>query len=337
MQARAISLFAATAALILAAQPAFAQDKVKFALDWALQGNHAIWGMAIDKGEFAKQKIEVQMDRGFGSGDTIIKVASGAYDIGFADINGLVKFNADNPDKRVIAVYQVFSRTLGAVIALKKSNIKTAKDLAGKTLGAPEGEASRVLFPAFAQANGIDLNSIKWSSMAPNLRETMLAQGRVDAITGFVSTSLFNLISAGIKREDMVIMNYADNGVDLYGSAVLVREDYMQKNGDLIKRFIKATIAGTRDTIKDPKAGMATLKKREPLFDEKLELDRWQLVLDYSMLSPEIKKNGFGAVDAQKMAKSITVNAAAYNVANPPPADKIYTLAFLPPQAERMP
>src|SRR5581483_5215455 len=113
-----------------------------FALDWALQGNHAIWGMAFDKNRWAEQKLDVQMDRGFGSGDTIIKVASGAYDIGFADINGLVKFNADNPDKRVIAVYQVFSRTLGAVIALKKSGINAPKDLNGKTLGAPEGEAS---------------------------------------------------------------------------------------------------------------------------------------------------------------------------------------------------
>jgi len=329
----AIGMFMALAAT----QPALAQDKVKFALDWALQGNHAIWGLALDNGHFTREKLDVAMDRGFGSGDTIIKVASGAYDIGFADINGLVKFNADNPDKRVISVYQVFSRTLAAFITTKKSGIKTAKDIPGHNLGAPDGEGSRILFPAFAKANGIDPTKVTWTSMAPNLRETMLAQNRVDAITGFVTTSYFNLLSAGIPKDDIVVMTYAENGLDLYGSAVLVREDYMAKNGDIIKRFIKATIAGTYDTVKDPKAGMASLKKRDPLFEEKLELDRLQMALDKAMLTPEYKKDGFGEVDPARFARGIPINAAALGVANPPPPDKLYTMAFMPPKSERMP
>jgi NitT/TauT family transport system substrate-binding protein len=336
-----LTQLSAVAAVVLttlaAAQPALAQDKVKFALDWALQGNHAIWGLAFDNGHFAREKLDVTMDRGFGSGDTIIKVASGAYDIGFADANGLVKFNAENPDKRVIGVYQVFSRTLGAVITLKKYNIKTAKDIAGHSVGAPEGEGSRLLFPAFAKANGLDPNSVKWTSMAPNLRETMLAQSRVDVITGFITTSYFNLLSAGIPKSDIVVMPYAEHGLDLYGSTVMVREDYMAKNADLIKRFVKATIAGTYDTIKDPKAGMASLKKRDPLFDEKLELDRLQMALDMAMLTPEIKKDGFGEIDPARYAKSIKINAEALSVANPPPPDKLYTMAFMPPKSERMP
>lgn len=324
-------------AALVAAQPALAQDKVKFAFDWALQGNHGIWTLAADNGHYAREKLDVTQDRGFGSGDTIIKVASGAYDMGFADINGLVKFNAENPDKRVISVYQVYSRTLAAFITTKKSGIKTVKDIPGHTLGSPDGEGSRVLFPAFAKANGIDPAKVTWTSMAPNLRETMLAQNRVDAITGFVTTSYFNLLSAGIPKDDIVVMTYAENGVDLYGSAVLVREEYAAKNGDVIKRFIKATIAGTNDLLKDPKGGMASLKKREPLFDDKLEMDRLQMTWELAMLTPEFKKDGFGEVDPARFERGIKINAEALGVANPPPADKLYTMAFMPPKSERMP
>src|SRR4029077_9833118 len=86
-------------------------QNVKFALDWAYQGNHAFWSMAIDQGGFKKGGLNVTMDRGYGSGDTVVKVASGAYDIGFADINAMIKFNADHPNQRLVAVYQVFDRT----------------------------------------------------------------------------------------------------------------------------------------------------------------------------------------------------------------------------------
>lgn len=329
------ALFAALLTLI--GVPAKAQQHVKFTLDWALQGNHAIWSLAQQRGYFAKQGLVVQMDRGYGSGDTIIKVAGGAYDIGFADINGLVKFDADHPGQRVISVYQVFDRTLGAVITLSKSGIKTPKELAGHTIGAPEGEASRVLFPPFAVANGIDPNSMHWISMAPNLRETMLAEGRVDAITGFVSTSLFNLIAAGVPRDQIIIFPYADYHVDLYGSALIVRADYAKTHGDLLRRFIRATIEGEDAAIRDPAAGMASLQKLEPLLDAKLEAARWKLVLDQAILTPYIKKHGFGSINPARMAETVAVNAKVYKIAHPPKPDQIYTTKFLPPAAERMP
>src|ERR1700758_1108628 len=117
---------------------------MKFVVDFAYQGNHAIWGLALAQGMFQKLGLNVTMDRGYGSGDTIVKVASGAYDVGFADVNAAVKFNAQNPDKRVIAVLQVFDRPLSAFITLKKSGITEPKQLPGHTVGAPEADASRL-------------------------------------------------------------------------------------------------------------------------------------------------------------------------------------------------
>ena len=320
-----------------AAQAQGAGKPIKFVVDFAYQGNHAIWGLGLQQGLFTAQGLDVTMDRGYGSGDTIVKVASGAYDIGFADINAAVKFNAANPDKRVIAVLQGFDRTLSAIITLAKSGIKRPADLQGHSIGAPEADASRLLFPAFARANKFDASKVTWRNIAPNLRESILYQGQVDAISGFTSTSLFNLMSIGVPRDQIVLLPYATNGLDLYGNAVIVREDSLKTNAAAIRGFVKATIQGTNALIKDPKAGMAAMKAREPLFDTDLELQRWDLVRDEAYLTPNVRRSGFGTVDPKRMQLTIDANAEAYGISNPPTLAQLYTTEFLPPQAERMP
>ncbi|MEN3150781.1 ABC transporter substrate-binding protein [Neorhizobium sp. IRAMC:178] len=339
MKRAVLALSVAASILIGSAISAAAQTltPVKFSLDWTLQGNHAIWGLALKEKSFEANGLKVTMDRGYGSGDTIVKVASGAYDIGFTDINSLIKFNAENPERALIAFYQVFDKTPNSVIALAKSGIKTPADLAGKKLGAPEADSSRLMFGAFAGANKIDPASVSWVTMAPNLRETMLVQGQVDAISGFSSTSVFNLISAGVPEKDITVLGYADNGLDLYGSALVATPAYIAKNPEIIKGFVKASIAGTISLLKNPQAGMQAMKEIEPLYDIKLETARLQFLIDKGVLkSPLFEKNGLGFVDPARMALTIKTNADAYKIAAPAP-EKIYTTAFLPPAAERIP
>jgi NitT/TauT family transport system substrate-binding protein len=330
----ALGLAASVAPYIAKAQP---MANMKFVADFNLQGNHSVFSLAIDRGYYSREGLATAMDRGYGSGDTIVKVASGAYDIGFADINAVVKFNAQNPDKRVIAVYQGFDRTLASIISLQRSGIKRPLDLEGLTLGAPESDASRLLFPAFARKNGIDASKVAWKSIAPNLRETILVQGQVNAITGFITTSFFNLVAAGVPREQIATLLFSDYGLDLYGNAVIVREDTIAAYPERVGGFVRATIAGTYDAIADPAAGMQSVKKRDPLFDVSLERERFDMVLRNAILTPYVQKNGFGSIDPARMALTIQANAEAYGIANPPSPDQIMTTRFLPPQEQRMP
>ena len=327
----------AGAGMIAAPAVGRAATNVRFVLDFAFQGNHSVFALGIDRGHYSSAGLNVSMDRGYGSGDTIVKVASGAYDFGFADINAAVKFNAQNPDKRVISVYQGFDRTLSAIITLAKSGIKQPADVQGRTLGAPEADASRLLFPVFAAKNGLDPAKVAWKSIAPNLRETILVQGQVDGISGFTTTSFFNLLAAGVPRESIVLIPYSEHGLDLYGNAVIVREDTIAAHPELVAGFVRGTIAGTKDAIADPAAGMAALQKRDPLFDIALEQQRFAMALQNAILTPAVKQNGFGTVDPARMALTIAANAQAYGIATPPAPEQIYTARFLPPQAERMP
>ena len=172
--------------------------------------------MPAAKGYFKDAKLDVAIDAGTGSGAAVQRVASGTYDMGFADLAALMEFHANNPDapNKPVAVMMVYNNTPAAVMALKKSGIKSPADLAGKKLGAPVFDAGRRGFPIFQKANQIP--AVTWVSMDPPLRETMLARGEVDAITGFTFTSLLNLEARGVKLANVVTLPYPQYGVKLW-------------------------------------------------------------------------------------------------------------------------
>ncbi len=187
----------------LAAQ---AQTPIKFQLDWRFEGPAALFLASAAKGHYKAAGLDVTIDAGNGSGGTVTRVASGTYDMGFADLAALMEFHANNPDapNKPVAVMMVYNNTPAAVLALKKSGISKPADLSGKKLGAPVFDAGRRAFPIFAQANNVQ--NVAWTSMDPPLRETMLVRGDIDAITGFSFTSLLNLEARGVKAEDVVIL-----------------------------------------------------------------------------------------------------------------------------------
>ena len=120
-----------------AAVGAQAQTSVPFALDWKFEGPSAAYFAAIDNGHFAAGGLNVEISAGSGSLDAIPKVATGAFPMGFADINSLIKFKDQNPDAPVIAVMMVYDKPPFAVIGRKSQGVSAPADLEGKILGAP--------------------------------------------------------------------------------------------------------------------------------------------------------------------------------------------------------
>ena len=328
-------LAASAAAAALPRLARAAEVPIKFRWDWIPQGYHGIWALADERGLFRAEGLTVSQDPGAGSGDTIVKVASGTYDVGFADVNSLVKFNAEHPNDRVIAVCMVYNRLPAAVVTLKRTGIKTGMDLAGRNLGSPDGEAGRVLFPLYAAAIGLDPASVHWTSMVASMRETMLMTGQIDAAAGFQMSEVMSLRAMGVKAEDIVAFSYADAGVDLYGSSIIVRADWAQRNPGPLRGFVRATIGGVRAAVNDPDAAIAALKKREPLMDSVIELERWQLTERIAVVTDDVRTNGIGTMIPERMAKLVAVNAGINHIAEPPAPELMYSNDYLPPMADR--
>jgi NitT/TauT family transport system substrate-binding protein len=227
----------------------------------------------------------------------------------------------------------VYNNTPAAVMALKKSGIKTPADLNGKKLGAPVFDAGRKAFPIFAKANNI--TGVAWTSMDPPLRETMLVRGDVDAITGFSFTSLLNLEARGVKADEIVTLGYPQYGVKLYGNAIIVGEEFLKKNPEAVKAFLRAFSKGMKDLVADPKAGIATVKARDGIINEALELRRLNLCLDATILTPDAKAEGFGNVQAPRlslMASQVSDAFATKERINPV---AVWNGTLLPSAAER--
>jgi NitT/TauT family transport system substrate-binding protein len=319
------------------ARPAFAQRRqIRFMLDWTPLAHHAAWFLAADRGHFAREGLNVEIQRGFGSGDVVTKIAAGVADFGFGDPGAIVKHNAENPGRGVLNVYQYFDRTLAAVVTLAGRGIERPADLRGKRLAAPVGDAGRNLFPAFARANGLSPTDVTWITVAPPLREPMLHRGEADAITSFVSSAFFVLQQLGARAEDIRMFRYNDHGVDIYGNGLLTTADYAQRDPGLVRAFVRATIAGLKDSIADPAASVAAIRAREPLTDQALENARFAFTIRDVVATPAVVANGTGHVDPARAAAMVSLVAEAFSVASPPPAESFMRTDFLPPQAARM-
>ena len=321
------------AVLVLASLPASAQTPIKFTLDWVFQGPTSPFLVALDKGYYKAEGLDVSMDPGQGSAGAVQRIATGAYQIGFADVNSIIEYNAKNPGKEVLCVFMAYDFAPFGVYALKKSGIKVPKDLEGKKLGAPVFDASFRLFPAFAKKNGI--TKYEHVNLTPQLREQSLVQGTVDFISGHYFSSMLDLKARGVKFDDIVAMRYVDFGLDLYANGIIVSAD-MLKNEKAVKGFIAATLKGWKDVIADNKAGIAAAKKKDPLIDEALELERLQISLETNIFTPYVKANGMGDVDPARFARSVALVSDAFGLSPAPTPDKVFTNKFLPPKADRM-
>jgi len=273
------------------------------------------------------------VDAGNGSGGAVTRVASGAYDMGFADLAALMEFHANNPDapNKPVAVMMVYNDTPSSVMALKKSGIKKPADLSGKKLGAPVFDAGRRAFPIFAKANAV--TNVAWTAMDPPLRETMLVRGDVDAITGFTFTSLLNLEARGVKAQDVTVLPYPDFGVKLYGNAIIVSPKMIKENPAAIKAFLAAFAKGAKDVIANPAAAIADVKARDGIVNVELETRRLKLAIDTVINSANARAEGFGQVNGPRLSLMASQVSDAFNTKTRVNPELVWNGSFLPSKA----
>ena len=312
------------------------ETAVRFALDWRFEGPAAPYLVAIDKGYYKQEGLNVSIDPGSGSVEGINRVASGAYDVGFCDINLLVKYR-DNPrNLPVKMVMMVYDTPAFSIITLKKNGIAKPKDLEGRILGAPAGDGAWAQWPIFVQANQIDAGKVKVENIGFPVREPMLAQGKVDAITGFWFSSYMNLKATGIAPSDIVVLHMRDWGLDLYGNGIVANPDFLRFSPKAVAGFVRGTIRGIQETLRDPDAAIESVMKRNPIAKRDVELERLKLSLERNFVTPDVRKNGLGAVDTKRLERSIDQIGLTFQYTNKPKAADIFTAQYLPPKEQRL-
>ncbi len=319
------------------AAPAAAQTDIKFTLDWKFEGPAAGFFLAADNGHFEAEGLNVTIDSGNGSVEVIPRVATGAYQMGFGDINSLIKFLDEDPSQKVRAAMVIYERPPFSVIGRKSLGVtEDPKSLEGRKLGAPPPDGAFAQWPAFVQAAGIDESKVTIESVGFPVREPMLAQGQVDGIFGFAFSSVLNLKAQGVPADDISMIMMAENGLDLYGNSILINTDFAQANPDAVKGFLRALAKGFADAVADPDAGVAAVMKRNEVLNADIERERLDMANARNIRTPYVVENGFGGIDEGKLAQSIEYLKVSMGLKGAVGPDDVFDASYLPPKEERM-
>ncbi|HWN51138.1 MAG TPA: ABC transporter substrate-binding protein [Xanthobacteraceae bacterium] len=332
-----ISTIAAVVTLVAAVAPADAEVKnVKISMDWVIQGTHAPFFIAQEKGYFKAEGVTVDaIDKGNGATNVAVTVASGAYQYGWVDMPSMILFNAKNPSTPLIAVYVSFDQTPLAFITRKSAGIRTPTDLNGKKIAGGPGTAvhdtSSILFRA-AHAENV---KVDWVAVQPQLFGPMFKRGDVDGTGGFTNSNVPAILEMGFSMDDLFVLKYSDFGADMYGLALVTRKKFADENPQTTRAVVKALNQGTRDTIAAPQKALDLLKARDPMMKMDIEKIRLDLALGLTKTA-HVASAGLSSVTPEKLKQTIDSVATAYGLPNTPDPASVYTDRYLPPAAERM-
>ncbi len=308
---------------------------VRISLDWLVQGTHAPFFVAQERGYFKNAGVTADaIDGGRGATNVAVSVAGGAYHFGWVDMPSLIKFNAQNPAAPLLAVYVSFDETPLAVITRKDANIRKPADLDGKKIAGGPGTAVHDTISILLKAAKVEHVKVNWVAVQPQLFGPMLRRGEVDGTGGFTNSNIPAALEIGFKMDELFVIKYSDFGADLYGLALVTTKKFADDNPDTVRGVVKALNEGTKDTIANPDKALELMKARDAMMKVDIEKIRLGIALGHTA-TDHVKKNGLSSVTPQKLKGTIDATVAAYGLANSPDPATVYTDKFLPPAAER--
>ena len=319
--------FFALGAMLLWQSAASAQDKVIFSLNWIPAGNHYGVFAAKEQGFFRDENLDVEIQRGYGSGDTVKRIATGAAHIGIGDATSVLVGRGNGLNVKQVAI--LFGRAADAIFFIEGNRIATPKDLEGRTVGGTTGETTLNLLPVFAANTKIDVKKIEVVNLAPTAKFASLASKTVDSIVGFINEepAIKSVADkAGVKLNRFT---FSDYGIDYYSIGLIVSDDQLAKRPDLVKRLVTATMRGYAWALKNREGAADAFIKNMPESNRALSLQQWDIAKEL-MVTDSTRKNGLGFIEEGKMANTIALIKSFQKVDDSVTAKNLYTMEYLP-------
>ena len=234
----------------------------------------------------------------------------------------------------VQAVYQYYNRAPFVIIGRKDRGIDgDFKSLQGKKVAAAAVESTRRAWPMVARKAGMKPDAFQWQTTDFSARDNVVVRGDVDAATYFhdSAVSLF----ARLKPEELSILRYSDAGVHLYGNAILASSQLIAEKPQVVAAFLRATNRAIVECLANPGAGIAAVRRREPILDEKLELERWSITAQY-VAAADTKSHGLGDFSKRLLEQQVDSVVKTFALKTTPSADALFNSSMLPTRAARM-
>jgi len=250
---------------LAASTAATAQTAITFQLNWVAGGANAGFAAAVVEGYYKAAGLDVKVVEGNGSGNTAQLVASGRSQLAYADAVAISQLIAKGAPMKVLST--VYQSNPNEVSALKKTGIKSIKDLVGKKVGVPSGSSQTTMLPLFLKANNLKESDVNLINMPATSMVPALLQGQVDAILGSIDAYQIQLEAQGAQLDNF---KFADYGVPTVSTSIFANETYIKENPEVIKKFIAASLKGWSFALDNPEKAVKDLKVVFPEMNEKL-------------------------------------------------------------------
>jgi NitT/TauT family transport system substrate-binding protein len=324
---------AALALAALVSLPAAAQERdIKFMLDFISLGRHAPWYVAVAKGYFKEEKLNVTVLPSKGTADAIRGVETGLAEFGFIDIPSLVAGGSAAGSIRIVAVnyqkppYCVFSLNPGA-------NVTQPKDMVGLELGSSTASFVPRIHQAFMKMHGLDPSTLRVVNIDGASRVPMLASRKVQSIDLFVMSE--PSIRRAVKDGEAKCMLLGDHGLDIYSNSIGVKEEFLKANPEVVRGFVRAALRGWQYALNNPEEAAQIQVQFNKALDPQIIADEIRILKRLAVV-PDTQKDGFGAMNREKMRRTVDfINANVDVQGTKLSAEDIMREGFLPKEPIR--
>ena len=303
------------------------ETPVTIRLDFIVGGNHAPWFVAWEKGFYAKRGLNVTIQPGTGSADTIRTIAAGGADVGFANVSTAIVGRSRGAP--VVSVAQLGYIAV-TVLWREETDIKSLKDLERKSWAISPGQAQWFLLPALARINNLDFKSIKIEETAPPLQPAALLAKKADFITMFrASNDEVAEMTAAKQGIRLKRIHMRDAGLDIYGSALVVKDEDIKRRPEMIRAYVEGTMEGLRYTRDHQEEALRILLKLKPELDK--ELTRLQIKngVEEVFIPAESLALGYGYMKPDVMEKTVRITNEFFDVAGKVSTAGVYSNRFV--------
>jgi NitT/TauT family transport system substrate-binding protein len=292
-------------------------------LNWFQLADHSPIYLALKKGYYKEENLELAVLRGAGSADSAKKIDLKQAEVGISDAPTVITAISKGANLKIVAV--VFDKAGNNAFFKKSANIKSPQDLVGKKIAVPPADSHRVLWPAFASLNKIDPNTVTLVNVKPEGKQAIVAAGEVDA--SFDLYTSYAIWEKVLGKGQVGHLLWADYGLPIYGHTYFVNTELEQKNPKLIERFLRATHKGWRDAALNPGEAIDAMVAAVAGLDREALFNTTPQIMDLC-ITERSRKHGIGWIEEPLMQRTIDVTFANNKPEKPVKVSAVFTNAY---------
>ncbi|MDR1709100.1 MAG: ABC transporter substrate-binding protein [Candidatus Accumulibacter sp.] len=307
----------------LAPGAAAAQEKVEFLLNWTISSDHSPYYIALKKGFFKEEGLDVNVTIGQGSGYAVQAIDAGKADISIADAPTPFTLRQKGAKIKIIGI--IFDKNPCNAYFWKDTGIKTPKDFAGKSIAVPATDGHKVMWPAFAKIVGVDPKSVRFINIEPAAKAASLASRKADILFELYTT--YPQMSKGVPAGQLGNIIWADYGYDIYAHSYIASDETIAKRPEMLKKFLKAAYRAWEYALSHPEEAIEILSEYHPI-NRADYLESFKIVQDV-FKTERYKNNGIGYIDPGRMQTTWNL-VNEYQAPLSYKVEEIYDASFLP-------